>query len=69
MNGKQAILLHLQSGKGITQIEATTLYGVTRLSAIIFDLRKMGYKIESIKRKSITRFGRTSVYSEYRLIE
>ena len=42
---KKAILRHLKSGKEITRLEATQKYGVLRLGAIIFDLRKAGYKI------------------------
>lgn len=68
MSGRQAILAHLQSGHSITSMQAIELYGVTRLSAIIFDLKKMGYKIESVKRQTTTRFGKTGFYSEYRLI-
>lgn len=69
MSGRQAILLHLQSGLSITSAQAFELYGVSRLSAVIFDLRKMGHKIESIRRSGITRFGKVSKYSEYRLVE
>ena len=39
------ILKHLQVHKTITSMEAISLYGATRLSAIIFDLRKAGHNI------------------------
>lgn len=44
---KQKVLIHLQEGKGITPLEALTKFGAFRLSAIIFDLKKDGYDIET----------------------
>lgn len=40
MTLKQAVLRHLKEYKSITSFEAFTEYGATRLSAIIFELRK-----------------------------
>lgn len=40
MTLKQAVLRHLKEYKSITSFEAFTEYGATRLSAIIFNLRK-----------------------------
>lgn len=51
-NGK--ILLHLQSGKSITPIEALSLFGCFRLGARIFQLRELGYNIIT-KEKVINR--------------
>ena len=39
------ILAHLESGQSITPIDALNLFGVFRLSARIFDIRKLGHKI------------------------
>ena len=39
------ILAYLESGKSITPIDALNLFSVFRLSARIFDIRKLGYKI------------------------
>ena len=44
---KQKVLIHLQEGKGITPLEALTKFGAFRLSAIIFDLKKDGYDIQT----------------------
>lgn len=44
----QKVLFHLQNHKSITSWEAIRLYRATRLSAIIFVLRKRGYEIHSI---------------------
>lgn len=45
------VLAHLKrySKKGITSMEAFSKYGITRLSAKIFILRKMGYEILTIR--------------------
>jgi hypothetical protein len=39
------ILAHLQTGAGITALEALRLYGCLRLGARIYDLKQLGYKI------------------------
>ncbi|MFA4990577.1 MAG: helix-turn-helix domain-containing protein [Candidatus Paceibacterota bacterium] len=41
------ILAHFQDGRSITTWEAITKYRITRLSRVIYDLRKKGYKINS----------------------
>ncbi len=47
----QIILNHLQSGNPITARDAVMLYGIYRLSARIFDLRRKGHNITT---KNIT---------------
>lgn len=69
MNQEDMILIHLKSGRRITSMQACELYGITRLSAKIFNLRKKGYHIEQIKRKTTNRYGNISSYGEYYLIE
>lgn len=44
----QKVLQHLITRKSITSWEAIKLYRATRLSAIIYTLRKRGYIIESV---------------------
>ena len=63
------ILEHLKRFKGITSMDAFALYGATRLSAIIFELRKKGYAIynEDIHKKD--RYGNHIHYVRYRLEE
>lgn len=39
----------LENKKGITSIEAFSKYKITRLSAVIFNLRKDGYLIVSVR--------------------
>lgn len=55
---------HLEQGKTITSYEAFKLYNITRLSAIIYDLRKLGYLIFSDIKK-----GNGCVYAEYKLLK
>lgn len=65
MKGKTArVLLHLQEKGSITSWEAFELYGATRLSDIIFKLRRR-YDIETISKKFTDRFGSTSTYAVY----
>lgn len=61
------VLEYLKTHKGITSMQAFELFGATRLSAIIFILRK-DYKIESIKREGKNRYGTKVRFDEYRLI-
>ena len=62
---KVAILEHLRKNPWLTSKEAFEKYGITRLSACIFDLREKGYNIETIMVETTTRFGETSRYARY----
>lgn len=63
------VLTHLKEKGSITSMEAINLYGATRLSAIIFNLRKLGLNIESINECGTDRYGRTCNYARYFLRE
>lgn len=62
----QVVLEHLQKWGSITSLEAIELYGITRLAAIIFLLRKQGYQILSVDCKGVNRLGQPTRYTEYR---
>ena len=62
---RNAILNHLKNIGTITSMEAFNLYGVTRLSAIVHDLRDMGYPIHTIMVDGKTRFGDSTKYAKY----
>lgn len=64
-----AVLNHLKVRGSITSMEAFELYGATRLSAIIFSLRKKGYNIETNDGTCIDRFGHRCNFARYTLIE
>ncbi len=72
-NKTEAVLRHLQSKKykhSITSVQAINLYGATRLSDIIFKLRKRGYDIVSqdkLPMKDI--YGNISYFTKYVLVE
>lgn len=42
------ILQHLLRGRSITPLKALRMYGCLRLSARIYDFRKVGYKIKTV---------------------
>ena len=66
MTKKEKVLNHLQNNKSITSLEAFNLFNATRLSSIIYDLRKEGYKIETLKIPFTEQgSGATSYYGKY----
>lgn len=69
INKTEKVLEHLKEYGCITSLEAIELYGATRLSSIIFNLRKHGYKIETIDLPFVDRFGTKSTYGKYVLNE
>lgn len=65
MSKKAKVLKYIQTHKkGITSMQAIEMFKATRLSAIIFELRKR-YKIMSISEQGITEDGYTYPYARY----
>ena len=65
MSNKTALVLeHLQQNKTITSWEAIDKFGATRLSAIIYNLRKK-YLINSVDKIFTDKYGATSTFTEY----
>lgn len=65
-----AVLEHLKEKGSITSIEAFSLYGVTRLSAIIYILRNNeNLTITSVRKVTKNRYGNNTAYAEYKLIK
>lgn len=62
------VLKHMENHKGITSMEAFKLYGVTRLSSIIFCLRKT-HNIDSETIEKKNRYGGVSRFSMYKLMD
>jgi hypothetical protein len=52
MSKVEDVLKYLQAGNTITSMEAFEKFQATRLSAIIYDLRKAGYDIVTINKKA-----------------
>ena len=68
MSQKDRVLRHLKDST-ITSYEAFLDYGITRLSAIIYSLRKEGYTIISMSKKHTNRYGEKVTFAEYKLAE
>jgi hypothetical protein len=62
-------LEYMQNNGGITSMEAFQMFGVTRLSSIIFNLRNAGYHIETVRITSKNRYGNSCNYARYILKE
>jgi hypothetical protein len=58
----EIVLAHLRDGRSITTWEAIKAYRITRLSRVIYDLRKKGYEI---KDKKITDLLTGKKYTRY----
>ena len=62
------VLEHLQKYGTIESMQAINEYGATRLSAIIFDLKKRGYVIRTHMIESTDRNGNRCRYARYELV-
>lgn len=67
MTKTQAVLDWLKTHASISSMEAIRSFGATRLSAIIFNLRKKGYNIETVKCEGTDRFGNKMQFARYYL--
>lgn len=67
MSQKERVLRHLKDYGTITSMEAFIDYGITRLSAIIFNLRTEGYDIESHMIHKKNRYGEMSHFALYEM--
>ena len=59
------VLYYMKTHSSITSIEAINLFAATRLSAIIYNLRKGGYNIESKDCATRDKYGRLVHYTKY----
>lgn len=65
MTKTEKVKIHLENVGHITSLEAIELYGATRLSAIIFNLRKRGMNIDSERIDFTDRFGNAAHCAKY----
>lgn len=63
----EMVLRHLRGHKGLTTWEAFKEYGITRLSAKIFVLRKKGFLISNRDVYAKNRYGEPVRFVRYRL--
>ena len=63
-----AIIKHLKRGRKIDQLMATEKFGTTRLSSIIYSLKRVhGMRIIATDKTVKTRYGRRVDVAEYQL--
>ena len=66
---RSEVLKYMLDGNSITSMEAFEKFGATRLSAIVFDFRKAGYNINTIRCVGKNRYGAEVHYAKYVLIK
>ena len=69
MTQADQIRTHLERYGSITQLEAMREYGIMRLGARIYDLKKSGLLIESKTETTKNRYGKPVSYARYTLHE
>lgn len=57
----------LESGKTLTSMDAWQRWGITRLSGIIYNLRRQGYTISTSTIDAENRYGEPVRYGSYKL--
>ena len=62
---KLRILEYLKKNKSITSMEAFKMFGITRLSARIFELRDLGYIIDTVMVEDVNKYGESCRYAKY----
>lgn len=67
MTQNEEVLRHLLNNGSITSLEAMNKYGIMRLGARVYDLKKQGYPIKTFLRVGKSRNGENMVYAEYRM--
>lgn len=67
MTQKDRVLKHLQDFGSMSSWEGFTDYGITRLSAVVYQLRSEGINIISETVHTINRYGNPTHYSKYSL--
>jgi hypothetical protein len=61
------VLEYMQTKGSITSMDAIEMFGATRMSAIIYDIKKKGYEIDSPLIPVKNRYGKTVYVSNYSL--
>ena len=59
------VLWHMTKHKSITSMDAFSMYGITRLSAKIYNLRQDGHKIGMVWEESVNRYGVPVRFGKY----
>lgn len=67
MAQKQRVLDYIKEFGSISSLEAFQDLGITRLSAVIFDLKELGYEFDTKTERGKNRFGERTSYARYSL--
>ena len=67
MSQKEKILKYLQSGKGLTPLQAMNWWGCMRIGARVWELRDAGYPITTTMKTVKNRDGQRCIVAEYKL--
>lgn len=65
---QQRVLDYMNEHGSITSMEAFWHLGTTRLSAVIFNLKKKGYNIKSVTESRKNRYNEPIYYSRYSMV-
>ena len=65
MSQCEMVMEHLERHGSITPLDAIYGYGITRLSAVIFKLKKKGIEIDTEIEEAPNRHGETRAYARY----
>jgi hypothetical protein len=65
MTQTERVLRHLQDYGSITQWEAIRDYGIMRLGARIWDLKRQGHVISTERETGVNRYGEKTAYARY----
>lgn len=68
MTKKELVSSHLAMYGSITSLDAIRMYNATRLSAIIFELKKDGKRFDTKKVKIADKYGNSAWYAQYNLL-
>ena len=65
----ERVLAYIKEFGAITTLDAFRDLGITRLSARIYEIKELGYQVETERITSKNRFNETVHYLKYSLIE
>lgn len=69
MGYKEHVLDYIERYGSISSMEAFEDLGITRLSAVIFNLKHEGHEFETKTEHSVNRFGKKVYFARYSLKE
>lgn len=65
MGQLEKVVRHIETFGSITPAEAVSDYGIYRLSAIAYTMKKRGYPVHSTIEHGLNRFGEKTKYARY----